>query len=293
MLSNTHKNGHWIESQGRMQDRAAKPAPCGRKRTAELKVAHDEIQKTNSSLTELLATMVELQEGEEKGFCRHLADIACMVGEKMQLPHTDVEDLRIACLLHSIGKMGMPKTLIDKPYQLLSPQEKSIFHKYPLIGEAALLAFEPLKHVADIISRHREYVDGSGFPYQMADLNIPITAKILALVLDYELLKKGALLKEPLLAQAALEYLGSQTKSRYDLAIYEVFKEVIDELPEEQSQLDEQVLPLTQLEPEMILSRDLATSAGILLLPKDTVLTEALIEKLQKLDDVVAYIKNN
>ena len=192
-------------------------------RTAELKRAHDILKKSNQSLIEVLSTVVEMHEGEQRGQCRSIAEIAQATAEAVGLPDEEVQQIYFASLLHNIGKIGMPESLLTKAYIKMTPLELKQYKQYPLLGEAALMAFESLKDVAHIILTHREYFNGSGYPNQLKQEAIPMGARIVALAVDYVNLQQGLVVDEQLVATQALELMEKNRGKHYDPDMFDIF----------------------------------------------------------------------
>ena len=260
-------------------------------RTAELDKAYSELQQTYQSSMQVLSTLVDMHQVENRGHCRQIATLAKQLAIKLKLDESQTQDIYFASLLHGIGKIGMPEAILTQAAVSLSPEQTKSLCKYPLLGEAALMAFEPLKPVAQIIATHREYFDGSGYPDKQAGEDISVGARIVCLVVDYLELQAGLQLEGKLTAAQALEFITKSSGKRYDPQLVDLFQQIIAELPEQQEKLDELVLSAKELQEDMMLTKDLLTDNGILLLPKGEQLTKAQIDKLKSLENIVAHVK--
>ena len=111
---------------------------------AQLEVNHEELKKSYLTSVKVFGGLVELRLGELAGHSRRVAEQARMLAQRMRLPATDVQDIMFAGLLHDIGKIGLPDSLISKPFSALSADERTRVARHPVDGQAALLAIEPL-----------------------------------------------------------------------------------------------------------------------------------------------------
>ncbi len=261
------------------------------KKTQQIKMTCDTLQKTYQSTIQVLASLVELHEGEHKGHCRKIAAMAKKTSEKLGLCGEEIQDIYLASLLHNIGKMGMPDALIKQPVSSFSQTEKQSYIQYPLLGEAALMAFEPLKNVAGLIANHKEYLDGSGYPMGLAEESIPRNANIITVAVDYAELQLGILEGTALPASQALQVIQSNKNKRYREDVVDAFAKVIAESPVEQERLQELLLAAEDLREGMELSRDLIANSGIMLLSQGQILNKTQVDNIKKLKSLTVYIK--
>ncbi len=262
-------------------------------RTQQLRKAYRSLQKTYQSSIEVLSSVIEMFEGEEnKGYYRKIANTAKTIAQAIKLSDTDIQTIYFASLLHDIGKIGMPAHILKKPFTLLDAKESNQYRKYPLLGEAALMAFEPLRDAAHIILTHRERIEGSGYPHQLKGEAIPVGARILSIIIDFIELQRGLLINEKLTASQALAFIQSNSGTYYDPCLVEIFIGAASSLLDQEVLLNEVSVSSEQLEEGMRLSRDLTTQTGIRLLSKGELLSQQHIDKLKKIGQLTLYITN-
>lgn len=230
------------------------------------------------------------------GHGRRVANAARKVAQHMGLDDAAVQDVMFAGLLHDIGKIALPDSMLDQPFVTLSPEARAEVQKHPLIGENVLMAVAELKGATPIIRHHHELLDGSGYPDGLSGSAIPLGARILAVVNDYDALQLGILMPRAMSADEALAYLQDNRGNRYDAQVVDAF--VAAGLPEpvpgaphrEQTDLpvaavDAIVLRPAQLQSGMVLAGDLTHRDGYLLLASGHVLDSHLIERLALLEE--------
>jgi len=193
----------------------------------------------------------------------------------------DTENIYFAGLLHDIGKLGLPDALLNQPYISLPPRERALMDKHPAMGAAALLALEPMEGAARLIRSHHERFDGKGYPDQLFGDRIPLGARILAAVNDYDALQNGTLLDKSATPAEARAFLVNNKSQRYDPRVVDEFVKILDSQPIQSVLLHEVKLTSDGLREGMMLARDLLNSDGMLLLTKGYRLTGALISKIQ------------
>jgi response regulator RpfG family c-di-GMP phosphodiesterase len=246
---------------------------------AELKQAHEKLKQGFVTSIKVFSNLIELREGAMAGHSRRVADRARRLAKHMKVADADVHDVTLAGLLHGIGELGLPDALLRKPFSALTSDERDSVMKHPQKAQAALMALEQLSGPGKLIRNYRERYDGRGYPDGLSGLVIPIGARILALAHDYETAQEGGLTVSAMSRAQAREHIFAGRGSRYDPAVVNALIESLDNagIPG----VAERALTTAELQPGMVLTRDLLVD-GILLLSKDSVLNAPLIEQLRK-----------
>lgn len=258
-------------------------------RTAELKSALDALVVANGKLKanfitsiRVFSQLIDLRAGHLGGHSRRVADLARKIGQKMALSDKAMQDLFVASLLHEIGKIGFSDELLAMPVDLMRGDDLSRYRKHPLRAEQLLMPLEQLHDVASTLRGQLEHFDGSGLPDALAGCAIPIGARILMLASDYDNLQQGALTTRHLPSVAACAVILHQSGKRYDPQVVAAFNSIVSGAPDEVKEVihDEARIQITGLLPNMVLSRDLLSHDGLLLLSANHVLDARLIEKI-------------
>ncbi|NOZ52586.1 MAG: response regulator [Gammaproteobacteria bacterium] len=273
-------------------------------RTSELRQTMEFLEEAHTSLktqyttsVKIFANLIELRESTIKesgsqssaGHTRHVAEQARQLGVAMGVPEDELQDLLFAALLHDIGKIALPDTLLKHRYNEMNTTERKEFEKHPILGQAALVALEPLHAAADLIRAHREHVNGRGYPDQLRAEQIPLGARILAVVDDFNALLTGNFSQHRYTQQEARAFLLKERDHRYDAKIVDHFIKLLEADEQQTTMLAEQCLKLGALKNGMVLTRDLVTPSGVLLLAKGHQLNNELIHKIRQLEKTVDY----
>lgn len=246
-----------------------------------LEVAHEKLKKSFLTSIRVFANLMELREGEMTGHSRRVADLARKLALKMGMSEVEAQEVMVAALLHDIGKIGLPDKLLHKPFTMLDEEERTAVVKHPVVGQTALMALEQLHGAAKLIRSHHERFDGLGFPDHLAGLGIPLGARVLAVANEYDAVQLGHVTSKRLNAQDALVFIREGRGKRYDPHVVDAFVAMMSGDGERASRDGEIVLPVDDLKPGMVLARDLLTKDGLLLLARDYVLHEALVDQLR------------
>lgn len=127
-----------------------------------------------------LAHALDAKDGYTAGHSQRVSEIAVGIGIELDLSHEQLESLRLAGMVHDIGKIGIDGTILHKP-GILSPEERMEMEKHPAIGEHILLPVVEDSSILAMVRNHHERWDGGGYPDRLAGTGIPLGARILAL----------------------------------------------------------------------------------------------------------------
>jgi response regulator RpfG family c-di-GMP phosphodiesterase len=264
-------------------------------RTAELEqllgfvnASHDSLKKHYSGTVKLFANLLELRSGTLAGHSRRAAPHARRLAQWFGLSETEISAVHHAALLHDLGMIGLPDALVRKPFNTLTAEERAAVMRHPLIGEALLLELEPLADAAHLIRHHHERYDGQGYPDRLASEKIPLGARIIALASDYDALQLGLLAPQRMSPGEAREFLVSGKGKRYDPALTDAFVALLGEEQSHMQQGSERVLRPHELAPGMVLSRDLITRDGMLLLNEGYKLDAAIVKRIHDFERTLA-----
>jgi response regulator RpfG family c-di-GMP phosphodiesterase len=258
-------------------------------RTVELKSAHDALVEVHEKLKtsflnsiKVFSGMTEMRGGGLTGHSRRVADLARRIAIRMRLDAAEVQEIFVAGLLHNIGKIGFSDELLEMPVSLMKGENLALYRKYPVRGEQLLMPLDDLRGAARILRSQMERFDGDGFPDHLSGLAIPLGARILALANDYDNLRIGALAQRCLRPDEAIVLILQNSGKRYDPQVVKAFSEVIN--GGQGDGVRERMLITGELRPGMVLSRELFTHDGLLLLPAEHVLDERLITQIMSYD---------
>jgi diguanylate cyclase (GGDEF)-like protein/putative nucleotidyltransferase with HDIG domain len=179
-----------------------------------------------------LATVLNLAEAldmRDTGTARHSQTVGRyseLMARELGLPPEQVERVRVAGVLHDIGKIGVTDAILRKPGPL-TEDEYDQMKKHPEIG-ARILGGSGLNDIRGWILAHHERPDGRGYPSQLADADIPIEAKILAVADSYEAMTSDRIYRKSIGVRAAREQLEECSGTQFDPQVVAAFLRVLD-----------------------------------------------------------------
>jgi putative two-component system response regulator len=147
-------------------------------RTAQLRQTMEKLGKTLDGVIDTIAYTIEMRDPYTSGHQRRVANLVYGISKELMLPEDQIYGLRMACLIHDIGKINVPSEILSKPRKL-SEVEFGLIKTHPLIGYEIVKRIEFPWPIAEIIYQHHERIDGSGYPRGLSGQQILLEAKIL------------------------------------------------------------------------------------------------------------------
>ena len=253
-----------------------------------LETAHTELKKSFITSIKVFSNLIDMREGTMAGHSRRVADLARTIATKMKIADNEIQDIFLAALLHDIGKIGLPDSVLRKPYAALTFEEREEVNKHPVKGQTVLMALEQLTQAALLIRHHHERFDGQGFPDGLPGLSIPLGARILAVANDYDALMSGSMQMRKLSKEEALLEIRQHLGKRYDPTVVLALNQLMGVGTGNTRGASSRELEIVtdKLTPGMALSRDLITRDGVLLLSKEPPLDERIITQIRHYEKI-------
>lgn len=260
-------------------------------RTAELSQvnlmlgkAYEQLQSNFLLSIKVFAGLLELREGSLPGYSEKVGHLAQRLAVKLGMSEIQQRDCYAAGLLCEIGKIGLPDRMLRTPFSMLSDSEQQRYCRHPLLAEATLMPLNDLREVARLVRRHQERLDGRGYPDGLSGDDVPLQAQLIGLAATYESLIAGRLSQKhypPPEAQAAIE---ATAGTHYAPALIAAFSQLMAEEAAAEPPMVE--LEVDELQPGMVMGRDLISPRGTLLLSKgyrfDAVVIKTLCELVHR-----------
>jgi PAS domain S-box-containing protein/putative nucleotidyltransferase with HDIG domain len=193
-----------------------------RKRSEEkLQRSYDKLRDTMIATVNTLASTVEMRDPYTAGHQRRVTILACAMAEEMGLTEEQFDGLRMAGLVHDIGKFSVPVEILNKPGRI-SEIEFNIIKVHPQAGYNILKKIEFPWPVAQIVLQHHERLDGSGYPQGLKNGGIMLEAKILAVADVVEAMASHRPYRPALSIEVALEEIAKNRGILYDPDVADV-----------------------------------------------------------------------
>src|SRR6267154_4528594 len=167
------------------------------------------IDEQAKSVALSLARSIEAKDSLSEGHSNRMAEHAVELGKVEGLAEQELQELRIACLLHDVGKVAVPDSILLKPGRLTA-EETEIVRQHPAVGERICAPQKSLRRILPVIRHHHERMDGSGYPDGLRGPEIPLMARILQVADIYDALITDRPYRDALSSVEALETLNRE-----------------------------------------------------------------------------------
>ena len=192
----------------------------------KLKQRTDELERAETVLF-TLARSIEGKDPYTHGHCERLAEYSATLATHLGLPEEQVIALRRAGVVHDIGKIAVPDSILLKPSKL-TPEEWKLVQEHPIVGERICEPLKSFRLVLPVIRYHHEKFNGSGYPDGLAGENIPVTARVLQIVDVYDALTTIRPYKPAFSTSDALQTMNEEVaKGWWDPDIFDQFERLV------------------------------------------------------------------
>lgn len=192
-------------------------------------------ERLRRAYLEFIGSMVSALDARDPytaGHSHRVSQWSARVAEAMGLEACDIEKLRIGALLHDIGKIGVPDSVLRKPGPLTLP-ERELIEAHPVIGRRILAEVGGFEPYLDVVELHHENWDGSGYPHGLAGERIPLAARIVHVVDAYDAMTSDRPYRRGMHHAEALAVLERFAGSQFDPAAVACFRQVVAPQEEE------------------------------------------------------------
>lgn len=277
------QNEELMEWNGNLKHRVLEQTADIRKKNGELQELIGHHQKNFEDTIEAFSNLVELHNPGVRSHSRNVARIAVRAAEMHELPDSELKTVRVAALLHDIGKIGGPSTPALRETVAQGTRDLTEYMQHPVRGQAAVDGVEGLREAGVLIRHHHEHYDGSGFPDRLLRAEIPPGAQLIGMADYLEIGLRG--FQGDNAVELALAELKKQLGSLFDPELFPAVARAALEVCDAfraKSGLEEREVSSTGLAEGMVLSRDICSGTGLLLLSKGTELDADNIQALRR-----------
>lgn len=202
----------------------------------------DEMAELYLSVIEALALAIEAKDRSTQRRLRRVQSFAAEIGRMTGLGESELEALRAGALLHDIGKVAVPEYILCKPGRL-TPEEFEKMAIHPRVGAEILERVRFPYPVARVVRSHHEKFDGSGYPDGLRGEQIPLAARILAVVDSFDALTSERPYRRPLSRDEAVAQLQEGAGTAFDPEIVRLFLSHLDRLEQLAVERPDQAAP--------------------------------------------------
>jgi diguanylate cyclase (GGDEF)-like protein/putative nucleotidyltransferase with HDIG domain len=177
-----------------------------------------------------LAFAIDAKDHYTQGHSQKVSAYAALIAEAMDMSEAETEEVRLGAILHDIGKVGIPESILNKNGPL-NPEEWETMKSHVKFGAKILDPLTPLARIREMVLHHHEFFDGSGYPDALSSEKIPLGARIIAIADAYDTITSDRTYKKARNATDALAELERCANAQFDGSIVEVFVRTMRALP--------------------------------------------------------------
>jgi len=182
--------------------------------------SYETIVKTLVSTIEAFTKALDTRDVISAGHSSRVDNISSSIGKSMGLSNNELQELKLAALLHDVGKVGISESILGKPGQL-TDQEFFLVKQHPEIGEKIVSGIEQLRSVASTVRHHHERFDGRGYPDGIAGSEIELCSRIIAVVETYDFMRSDLSFRKAASVDDTLNEIKSASGTQFDPEVVE------------------------------------------------------------------------
>ncbi|WP_214078994.1 HD domain-containing phosphohydrolase [Mesotoga sp.] len=194
----------------------------------ERQKANEALKRAFNSVVSVLSDMLNLKDPYTQFHEKNVAKLALEIAERMGLDEFAIESIRVAAMVHDIGKINIPTEILSKPGKL-SDIEFEMIKKHPETAYEILRKVDLPWPVADIVYQHHERLDGSGYPRHLKSDEILLEAKIIIVADVIEAMSSHRPYRAALGFEAAIEEIKKNAGVLYDAKIVQICTSILEE----------------------------------------------------------------
>jgi HD-GYP domain-containing protein (c-di-GMP phosphodiesterase class II) len=174
---------------------------------------------------ESMANALDARDPYTAGHSRRVSGHACAIGQAMNFPAKDLDEIRIGALLHDIGKIGIADSVLQKPGKL-TRAEFALIQEHPGIGRQILAGVNGFQPYLQTVELHHENWDGTGYPKGLRGTETPLPARIVHVVDAYDAMTSDRPYRRGMSPESAVRQIVDNAGTQFDPAVVELFADL-------------------------------------------------------------------
>jgi putative methionine-R-sulfoxide reductase with GAF domain len=161
-----------------------------------------------------LAAAIDAKDKYTRGHSERVTEFALLAGTALKMTKTELEMLEYGCILHDVGKIGIPDAILRKPAEL-SAAEFLVIRRHPAIGADIIKGVPFLEGACKLVMYHHERYDGKGYPFGLKGDEIPLAARVLAVADTFDSMTTDRAYRKALSVDAAIKELEKHAGTQF------------------------------------------------------------------------------
>ncbi|MBU0491130.1 MAG: HD domain-containing protein [Chloroflexi bacterium] len=193
-----------------------------------------EVRERFTNTIEALVAAIEAKHPYTRGHSDQVIRYAVAMAKELRLTESEIENIRVAAVLHDVGKIGVPEGILDKA-GALTDRERSFIMSHPYTGAKIVEAVDPKGEILYMVYYHHENYDGSGYPKGLRGDQIPLGASIIRVADAFEAMTSNRPYQPSRTAAEALRELRAGAGRQFDPVVVRAFGRALRQLAQEQA----------------------------------------------------------
>ncbi len=191
-----------------------------------LKEAAEENRELFIGSIRMLAAAIDEKDPYTRGHSGRVAKYSTLIGQELGLSPEELDKLRIAALLHDVGKIGVEDRVLKKP-GALTPEEFGLMKQHTVKGANIMRPVSQLKEMLPGIELHHEHIDGRGYPYGLQGQQIPLMARIIGVADTLDAMTTNRPYQTAMDLDFALERIRTLTGTKFDAVVVNALESAV------------------------------------------------------------------
>ena len=183
------------------------------------------LQENSLNVLRSMVNVLEQRDSYTAGHSRRVTEITLAIAARLDLPEDELKTLRLAGLIHDVGKIGIEDMILRKPGRL-TEDEFAVIRTHPERGVQIIEPLDFLKAALPVVRHHHEYFNGSGYPAGLAGEQIPLGARIVTIADTYDAITSSRAYRNARSQEVALNELQRCSGTQFDPDLVVIFLEI-------------------------------------------------------------------
>ena len=255
--------------------------------TKEIRDQNEELKQSFLETIKAFSSIVEMRSKEMGSHSQRVASLVKRIISGLSLSDKEAQDIVVAAFIHDIGKIALPDKLAKKSVGQMSNADLELFRQHPIVGQSFVVAITGFEEIGRIIRHHHEDFDGTGYPDNLRDNSIPLGARALRLINEFDHLAFADDYPDLPTLNRAAAHIVQHSGSKFDP---DMVKRFID-LDVARLLYHGEVTEIMGVKPDdlkegMVVAHDIRTRTGLFLLPRGATLSTGMIGRIRKIHAV-------
>jgi len=253
-------------------------------RSWEVMNLNQQLERSFLNAVQVMARLGEMHASMIGSHSKRVAEMAKQIGENLKLDEKQLFQVEVGAILHDIGKIQIDTAILQKKRSEMTDRERAVLREHPVRGEAIIRMVHYLDDATSYVRHHHQRYDGRGYPDQLRGTQIPLGARIIAVANAYDEVLNSPLSYTSATPAQALFAIRKYTPAAFDPEVVGALTQIVKKIEKEELHCKDLEVGLKDLRPGMVLSQDLASRQGKLLLKKDCIIQQYQLDLLRKLN---------